>query len=55
MNLASRVEQLNKALQTRFLITSDTYALVQDRVAARDCGERRVAGRRQAIRVYEVR
>jgi class 3 adenylate cyclase len=41
-------------LQTTLLITSDTYALVQDCVTAVDRGEAKLAGRQRAVSVYEV-
>jgi adenylate cyclase len=54
VNVAARVEGVNKELRTTLLITGNTYAAVKDRVEARDCGEVNVKGRRQAVRVYEV-
>jgi adenylate cyclase len=54
VNVAARVEGLNKELRTTLLITADTYADVKDRVEVKDCGEVKVKGRRQAVNVYEV-
>jgi adenylate cyclase len=54
VNVAARVEGLNKELHTTLLITADTYAEVKDRVEVKDCGEMKVKGRRQAVNVYEV-
>lgn len=54
VNLASRVEGLNKDLETTLLITEETYGTVADRVRVTDRGELTVKGRRQAVRVYEV-
>jgi adenylate cyclase len=54
VNVAARVEGLNKELHTTLLITADTYAEVKDRVEVKDCGELKVKGRRQAVNVYEV-
>ena len=54
VNVAARVEGLNKDLHTTFLITGDTYAAVTDRVEAKDCGEVKVKGRSQAVKVFEV-
>jgi adenylate cyclase len=54
VNVASLVEGLNRELQTTLLITSDTYAVVQDHVTAVDRGEAKLAGRQQAVSVYEV-
>jgi adenylate cyclase len=54
VNVAARVEGLNKDLRTALLITGDTYAFVTDRVEVKDCGELKVKGRHQAVRVFEV-
>ena len=54
VNVAARVEGLNKELHTTLLITGETYAAVKDRVEVKDCGEVKVKGRRQAVKVYEV-
>jgi adenylate cyclase len=54
VNVAARLEGLNKDLQTTLLISGETYAGVRDWVEARDCGEFRVKGRSQVIKVYEV-
>jgi adenylate cyclase len=54
VNVAARVEGLNKELHTTLLITGDTYAVVKDQVEVKDCGELKVKGRHQAVRVYEI-
>jgi adenylate cyclase len=54
VNVAARVEGLNKDLHTTFLITDETYAAVKDWVEARDCGELKVKGRHQPVKVFEV-
>lgn len=54
VNVAARVEGLNKDLKTTLLITQETYQSIQDKVQVRDCGELKVKGRQQAVRVYEV-
>ncbi len=54
VNVAARVEGLNKELRTTLLITGDTYAAVEDRVKVKGCGEVRVKGRHQTVAVYEV-
>ncbi|HYL81515.1 MAG TPA: adenylate/guanylate cyclase domain-containing protein [Candidatus Acidoferrum sp.] len=54
VNVAARVEGLNKELATTLLITGETYAAVKDWVEAKDCGEMKVKGRHQAVKVYEV-
>lgn len=54
VNLASRVEGVNKELGTTMLMTEATHALVADRVRARDCGLVPVKGRNEPVRVYEL-
>jgi len=54
VNLAARVEGLNKELGTAFLITGDSYAILADRVRIVDRGVMTVKGRRQTVQVYEV-
>jgi adenylate cyclase len=54
VNLASRVEGINKELGTTMLITEGTYRLVTDWVTVRDCGPVPVKGRNETVRVYEL-
>ncbi|MBP1775615.1 MAG: adenylate/guanylate cyclase with Chase sensor [candidate division NC10 bacterium] len=54
VTVASLVERLNRDLQTTLLITNDTYAAVQEHVAAVDCGAMKLDGRKQTMTVYEV-
>ncbi len=54
VNVAARVEGLNKELGTTFLITEDTYPPLLDRVQVADRGEMKVKGRHRPVRVYEV-
>jgi adenylate cyclase len=54
VNVAARLEGLNKDLQTTLLISGDTYANVKDWVKAEDRGDFRVKGRHQAVKVYEI-
>jgi adenylate cyclase len=54
VNVASRVEGLNKELGTTMLITEETLAAVGDRVRVRDCGPIAVKGRVEKVRVFEV-
>ena len=54
VNVASRVEGLNKDLGTTILITEETLAAVGDRVRTRDCGPQAVKGRVEKVRVFEV-
>jgi adenylate cyclase len=54
VNVASRVEGLNKDLGTTILVTEETLAAVGDRVRVRDCGPQVVKGRVEKVRVFEV-
>ncbi|MFQ5830452.1 MAG: CHASE2 domain-containing protein [Candidatus Methylomirabilia bacterium] len=54
VNVAARLEGLNKDLGTTILITEETRNLLGDRVDAKDCGEMPVKGRIRPLRVYEV-
>ncbi|HEV8475057.1 MAG TPA: adenylate/guanylate cyclase domain-containing protein [Methylomirabilota bacterium] len=54
VNVASRVEGLNKELSTTILITAETLAVVGDRVQVKDRGPMHVKGRVEEVRVYEV-
>jgi adenylate cyclase len=54
VNLASRVEGLNKELGTTFLVTGDTYASLPGRVQVVDRGAMTVKGRQQPVQVYEL-
>jgi adenylate cyclase len=54
VNVASRVEGLNKDLGTTILITEETLGEVGDRVRVRDCGPVAVKGRVEKVRVFEV-
>jgi len=54
VNVASRVEGLNKELSTTLLVTEETLAVVGDRVRVRDCGLVAVKGRVEKVRVFEV-
>jgi adenylate cyclase len=54
VNVAARVEGVNKDLGTTILMTEETRMLLGERVRARDCGETHVKGRSRPVRVYEV-
>ncbi|MEW6410226.1 MAG: adenylate/guanylate cyclase domain-containing protein, partial [Nitrospirota bacterium] len=55
VNLASRIEGLNKEFSTSILISDDTYNLIKDFVEIRDMGMVNVKGRQQPVRVYELK
>ncbi len=54
VNVASRVEGLNKELATTLLVTEEARAAVGDRVRVRDCGPIAVKGRVEKVRIFEV-
>jgi adenylate cyclase len=55
VNVASRVEGLNKELHTDILMTEPVYELVRDRVESEPAGEMAVKGRAQMVRVYNLK
>lgn len=54
VNLASRMEGLNKHLGTTVLASGETYSLVRDQIAARHCGRFRLLGFERAVEAYEL-
>ncbi len=54
VNLASRVEHLNKELQTHILLTADAYAQVRDIVQVGEPYSEYVAGKEAPVVVYEA-
>jgi adenylate cyclase len=54
VNLASRLEGLNRAYGTEILIGENTAQLVEDAFLLREIDLVRVKGRKQAVRVYEL-
>ena len=55
VNLAARLETLNKQFGTRIIISEETYSRVRDIVEARDLGTAGVKGKRDEIHIYEVK
>jgi adenylate cyclase len=55
VNLASRLEGLNKVYDTRILISAATYAQVHPYVTARRLGVVRVKGKQKPTDLYELR
>ncbi|MFA4875034.1 MAG: adenylate/guanylate cyclase domain-containing protein [bacterium] len=53
VNLASRLEGLNKKFGTRIIVSEATYREAQDAVEARLIGRVRVKGRSEPIAIYE--
>ncbi|MFB3923452.1 MAG: CHASE2 domain-containing protein [Terriglobia bacterium] len=54
VNLASRLEGLNKEFGTRLIISESTYQAVQDKFLARELDLIRVTGRAKPARIYEL-
>jgi adenylate cyclase len=54
VNLASRLEGANKEYGTGVLISEDTWRLAQDAVEVRELDSIRVAGKTEAVRVFEL-
>lgn len=54
VNLASRLESLNKELDTQFLISESTYKLVKDFVRVKKHENTSIKGKQERIDVYEV-
>lgn len=53
VNLASRLEGVNKAYGTPILISQDTYALVKQAIAARFVDRVRVVGRKTPVDIFQ--
>jgi class 3 adenylate cyclase len=54
VNVASRLQQLNKAHDTCFLISANTYKLVQGSFPVRSLGDISIRGRSKSVNVYEI-
>jgi adenylate cyclase len=54
MNLASRLEGANKAYETLIMIGPRTFELARDFIEARELDLARVAGKTEAVAVYEL-
>jgi adenylate cyclase len=54
VNLAARLESLNKQYGTRMMIAESTYLAARSRVVARAVDQVAVKGKAEAIRVYEL-
>jgi adenylate cyclase len=54
MNLASRLEGANKAYGSLIMIGPRTYELARDFIEVRELDQVRVAGKTEAVRVYEL-
>ncbi len=54
VNLASRVESLNKDMHSRILVTAATYEIVRNSVRSRGPLTTHVKGKEEAVVVYEI-
>jgi len=54
VNIASRLEGMNKVYGTRIMISEATRAGLDGRASSRELGSVRVKGKKQAIRVHEL-
>ncbi len=54
VNLASRLEGVNKVYGTKILMSEDTAKLVQDRLLVRELDWIQVKGRNQPVTIYEL-
>ncbi len=54
MNLASRLEGVNKLFKTDILISESTKAMIGDAFATREIGEIAVFGRTGGVRIFEL-
>ncbi len=54
VNLASRLESINKVYGTLILITEETYRLAQGAVEAREVDQIIVSGKTEPVRIYEL-
>ena len=53
MNVASRLEGLNKQFGTKILISEATYLQVKSHIDCVEIGETQVKGRLEPVKVYE--
>jgi len=54
VNLAARIEALNKQYSTHILIGENTYEKVKDSVETRSLGKVKVSGKEELVEVHEV-
>jgi adenylate cyclase len=54
VNLASRLEAVNKVYGTKALCTESTWRAAKDTIAMREIDQIRVAGKQQPVRIFEI-
>ena len=54
VNLASRLEGLNKTFGTRLIVSETTHQIVSDQVVSRELDLIRVKGKKQPVKIYQL-
>jgi adenylate cyclase len=54
VNMAWRLEELNKRYNTRILLSESTYQAVSDKVEVRPLGSEILRGRKEPVHIYEL-
>jgi adenylate cyclase len=54
VNLASRLESINKVYGTSFILSEETYRMVKQVIEARELDLITVAGKTEPVRIYEA-
>ncbi|MFN4245768.1 MAG: adenylate/guanylate cyclase domain-containing protein [Brevinematia bacterium] len=54
VNLASRLEGVNKLFHTRIIISENTFQRIKDKILARELDLIRVKGKKLPVKIYEV-
>ncbi|MFQ5715097.1 MAG: adenylate/guanylate cyclase domain-containing protein [Candidatus Scalinduaceae bacterium] len=54
VNIASRLEGVNKHYGTQILISEKTYSLIKDKLIAREIDIIRAAGKSKSVKIYEL-
>jgi adenylate cyclase len=54
VNIASRLEGINKQYMTNIIMSESTYGLVKDKVIARELDNVRVKGKNRPLIIYEL-
>lgn len=54
VNLASRLESINKQYGTYLMISESTYAAVKEQMVCRELDQIRVKGKHEPVRIYEL-
>lgn len=54
VNLASRLEGVNRELGTHIIISESTYDMAKEHITVRGLGEIKVKGRERQVAIYEL-